>query len=60
MKTEQIKVDDIIETTFGNFKVIDILDVVDPYTMQEKRLIMVDYNGSKRVVRNEDIIAIID
>ena len=57
---EKVKVGDIIEATYGVFKVVKIEKLYDPFTLKEHKGILVDFNGYERMVRNEDITRIVE
>lgn len=47
---------DMLPTLHGTFEIKSIIDVIDPYTMEDSQTIVVDFNGELRKVRNEDIL----
>ena len=54
-----IKVGNQVVTKDGTYKVVNTLNLINPSTMKEELVILIDFNGKERKITNEDIIEII-
>ena len=46
-------------TKGGTYQVVNTLNLINPSTMKEELVILIDFNGKERKLINEDIIEII-
>ena len=59
MKTvKDIKEGDVITLPQGDFKVVNVNTVFNPYSFYEERVIIVDMDGEQKKVKNSDIMGI--
>ena len=54
-----IKIGNQVVTKDGTYKVVNTLNLINPSTMKEGLVILIDFNGKERKLINEDIIEII-
>ena len=54
-----IKIGNQVVTKDGTYKVVNTLNLINPSTMKEELVILIDFNGKERKITNEDIIEII-
>lgn len=54
-----IKIGNQVVTKDGTYKVVNTLNLINPSTMKEELVILIDFNGQERKITNEDIIEII-
>ena len=54
-----IKIGNQVVTKDGTYKVVNTLNLINPSTMKEELIILIDFNGKERKLINEDIIEII-
>ena len=54
-----IKIGNQVVTKDGTYQVVNILNLINPSTMKEELVILIDFNGKERKLINEDIIEII-
>ena len=54
-----IKIGNQVVTKDGTYKVVNTLNLINPSTMKEELVILIDFNGKERKLINEDIIEII-
>ena len=54
-----IKIGNQVVTKDGTYKVVNTLNLINPSTMKEELVILIDFNGKERKIINEDIIEII-
>ena len=55
-----IKIGNQVVTKDGTYKVVNTLNLINPSTMKEELVILIDFNGKERKITNEDIIEIIN
>ena len=54
-----IKIGNQVVTKDGTYKVVNTLNLINPSTMKEGLVILIDFNGKERKITNEDIIEVI-
>lgn len=54
-----IKIGNQVVTKDGTYKVVNTLNLINPSTIKEELVILIDFNGKERKITNEDIIEII-
>ena len=54
-----IKIGNQVVTKDGTYQVVNTLHLINPSTMKEELVILIDFNGKERKLINEDIIEII-
>ena len=54
-----IKIGNQVVTKDGTYQVVNTLNLINPSTMKEELVILIDFNGKERKITNEDIIEII-
>lgn len=54
-----IKIGNQVVTKDGTYQVVNTLNLINPSTMKEELIILIDFNGKERKLINEDIIEII-
>ena len=54
-----IKIGNQVVTKDGTYKVVNTLNLINPSTMIEELVILIDFDGKERKITNEDIIEII-
>ena len=54
-----IKIGNQVVTKDGTYKVTNTLNLINPSTMKEELVILIDFNGKERKITNEDIIEVI-
>ena len=54
-----IKIGNQVVTKDGTYKVVNTLNLINPSTIKEELVILIDFNGKERKIINEDIIEII-
>ena len=54
-----IKIGNQVVTKDGTYQVVNTLNLINPSTMKEELVILIDFNGKERKIANEDIIEII-
>ena len=54
-----IKIGNQVVTKDGTYKVVNTLNLINPSTMKEELVILIDFDGKERKITNEDIIEII-
>ena len=54
-----IKIGNQVVTKDGTYKVVNTLNLINPSTMKEELVILIDFNGKERKITNEDIIEVI-
>ena len=54
-----IKIGNQVVTKDGTYKVVNTLNLINPSTMKEELVILIDFNGKERKIINEDIIEVI-
>ena len=55
-----IKIGNQVVTKDGTYQVVNTLNLINPSTMKEELVILIDFNGKERKITNEDIIEIIN
>ena len=59
IELSNIKIGNQVVTKDGTYKVVNTLNLINPSTMKEGLVILIDFNGKERKIINEDIIEII-
>lgn len=59
IELSNIKIGNQVVTKDGTYKVVNTLNLINPSTMKEELVILIDFNGKERKIANEDIIEII-
>ena len=59
IELSNIKIGNQVVTKDGTYKVVNTLNLINPSTMKEELVILIDFNGKERKITNEDIIEII-
>ena len=54
-----IKIGNQVVTKDGTYQVTNTLNLINPSTMKEELVILIDFDGKERKITNEDIIEII-
>ena len=54
-----IKISNQVVTKDGTYKVVNTLNLINPSTMKEELVILIDFDGKERKITNEDIIEVI-
>ena len=54
-----IKIGNQVVTKDGTYKVVNTLNLINPSTMKEELVILIDFDGKERKIINEDIIELI-
>ena len=54
-----IKIGNQVVTKDGTYQVVNTLNLINPSTMKEELVILIDFDGKERKIINEDIIEII-
>ena len=54
-----IKIGNQVVTKDGTYQVVNTLNLINPSTMKEELVILIDFDGKERKITNEDIIEII-
>ena len=54
-----IKIGNQVVTKDGTYQVVNTLNLINPSTIKEELVILIDFNGKERKLINEDIIEII-
>lgn len=54
-----IKIGNQVVTKDGTYQVTNTLNLINPSTMKEELVILIDFDGKERKIINEDIIEII-
>lgn len=54
-----IKIGNQVVTKDGTYKVVNTLNLINPSTMKEELVILIDFDGKERKMINEDIIEVI-
>ena len=54
-----IKIGNQVVTKDGTYQVTNTLNLINPSTMKEELVILIDFNGKERKMINEDIIEVI-
>ena len=50
------RIGDTIKTLDGDFKIINIIGIMNPLTSRMEKSIMVDFNGERKTIANDRII----
>ena len=59
IELSNIKIGNQVVTKAGTYKVVNTLNLINPSTMKEELVILIDFDGKERKIINEDIIEII-
>ena len=59
IELSNIKIGNQVVTKDGTYKVANTLNLINPSTMKEELVILIDFDGKERKIINEDIIEII-
>ena len=59
IELSNIKIGNQVVTKDGTYKVVNTLNLINPSTMKEELVILIDFNGKERKIINEDIIEFI-
>ena len=59
IELSNIKIGNQVVTKAGTYKVVNTLNLINPSTMKEELVILIDFDGKERKIRNEDIIEVI-
>lgn len=59
IELSNIKIGNQVVTKDGTYKVVNTLNLINPSTMKEELVILIDFDGKERKIINEDIIEII-
>ena len=59
IELSNIKIGNQVVTKDGTYKVVNTLNLINPSTMKEELVILIDFNGKERKITNADIIEII-
>ena len=59
IELSNIKIGNQVVTKDGTYKVVNTLNLINPSTMKEELVILIDFDGKERKITNEDIIEII-
>lgn len=59
IELSNIKIGNQVVTKDGTYKVVNTLNSINPSTMKEELVILIDFNGKERKMINEDIIEVI-
>ena len=59
IELSNIKIGNQVVTKDGTYKVVNTLNLINPSTMKEELVILIDFNGKERKITNEDIIEVI-
>ena len=59
IELSNIKIGNQVVTKDGTYQVVNTLNLINPSTMKEELVILIDFNGKERKLINEDIIEII-
>ena len=59
IELSNIKIGNQVVTKDGTYKVVNTLNLINPSTMKEELVILIDFNGKERKIINEDIIEVI-
>ena len=59
IELSNIKIGNQVVTKDGTYKVVNTLNLINPSTIKEELVILIDFNGKERKITNEDIIEII-
>ena len=54
-----IKIGNQVVTKDGTYQVVNTLNLINPSTMKEELVILIDFDGKERKITNEDIIEVI-
>ena len=54
-----IKIGNQVVTKDGTYKVVNTLNLINPSTMKEEVVILIDFDGKERKITNENIIEVI-
>lgn len=54
-----IKIGNQVVTKDGTYQVTNTLNLINPSTMKEELVILIDFDGKERKIINEDIIEVI-
>ena len=54
-----IKIGNQVVTKDGTYQVVNTLNLINPSTMKEELVILIDFDGKERKIINEDIIEVI-
>ena len=54
-----IKIGNQVVTKDGKYKVVNTLNLINPSTIKEELVILIDFDGKERKITNEDIIEVI-
>ena len=54
-----IKIGNQVVTKDGTYQVVNTLNLINPSTMKEELVILIDFDGKERKMINEDIIEVI-
>lgn len=59
IELSNIKIGNQVVTKDGTYKVVNTLNLINPSTMKEELVILIDFDGKERKIINEDIIEVI-
>ena len=59
IELSNIKIGNQVVTKDGTYKVVNTLNLINPSTMKEELVILIDFDGKERKITNEDIIEVI-
>lgn len=59
IELSNIKIGNQVVTKDGTYQVVNTLNLINPSTMKEELVILIDFNGKERKMINEDIIEVI-
>lgn len=59
IELSNIKIGNQVVTKDGTYQVVNTLNLINPSTMKEELVILIDFDGKERKIINEDIIEVI-
>ena len=59
IELSNIKIGNQVVTKDGTYQVTNTLNLINPSTMKEELVILIDFDGKERKIINEDIIEVI-
>ena len=59
IELSNIKIGNQVVTKDDTYKVVNTLNLINPSTMKEELVILIDFDGKERKIINEDIIEVI-
>ena len=59
IELSNIKIGNQVVTKDGTYQVVNNLNLINPSTMKEELVILIDFDGKERKIINEDIIEVI-